>query len=51
LYCVDWFVVLSDWRAGRVALASTLRMRDAIFDGLQVYAPGDYVYQYDVSVR
>ncbi len=51
LSCADAFVLLSNWSSGSVNLESTLIFTDAIFDGLSVYAEGDYVYQYQVVIR
>ncbi len=51
LSCVDYYVVLSDWAAGTVSLTKTLTLKDATFDGTTIYAPGDYVYKYSVTVQ
>lgn len=51
LSCVDYFVVLSGWSPGQVALTRTLRLSNPVFDGSTVYAAGDYVDQYTVQVQ
>ncbi len=50
LSCVDYFVVLSDWQPGQVTLTKTMTLRSPVYDGMTVYAPGDYVYEYVVNV-
>jgi hypothetical protein len=51
LSCADYFVVLSDWAAGSVTLTKTMTLKNAVFDGITIYAPGDYVYQYNVQAQ
>jgi hypothetical protein len=51
LRCVDYSVLLSDWTAGQVTLTRTITMRNPVYDGFTIYAPGDYVYQYNVTVN
>jgi len=50
LSCVDYFVVLSNWQPGQVVLTKTMTLRAPTYDGMTVYAPGDYVYEYVVNV-
>jgi hypothetical protein len=51
LSCVDWFVVLSNWQPGQVNLTATLTLKAPVFDGNNIYAAGDYVYQYNVTAQ
>jgi hypothetical protein len=51
LSCVMWYLILSDWSAGNLTLTRTLSVRDPIFDGFSVYDAGDYVNEYNVTVR
>lgn len=52
LTCVDYVVLLSNWLSGQQGvLTATMTLRSAVFDGKSIYAPGDYVYQYNVRVQ
>ncbi len=51
LTCAIYFVLLSNWQPGQVNLSTTLRMQSPVFDGLKVYSPGDYVYNYTIDAR
>ena len=51
LAVVLYFVVLSDWSPGNASLTSKLTLRAPTFDGSQIYAPGDYVYQVNATIR
>ena len=51
LSCAEFFVILSDWTPGNVSLTATVTLRLPVFDGQTIYAPGDYVYQYNFQVR
>lgn len=51
LTCALSFVLLSGWQGSRITLQSTLRLNEAVFDGFSVYSAGDYIYNYDLSIR
>jgi hypothetical protein len=51
LSCANFFVVLSDWSSGNVKITATISLKDAVYDGMTIYAPGNYVYEYNVQVQ
>lgn len=51
LFCGHHMVVLSEWQGSSIFLSATLRFEEPIFDGMNVYSPGDYVYNYDLTIR
>jgi hypothetical protein len=51
LSCVDWLVTLSNFTANPLTLTKTMTLKKPVFDGNTVYAAGDYVYQYNVTVQ
>ncbi|MDZ4771240.1 MAG: matrixin family metalloprotease [Chloroflexota bacterium] len=51
LACADYAVLLSGWSGAGVRLTATMRLAGAVFDGISIYQPGDYVYEYAVRVE
>lgn len=51
LSCVAYLVTLSGWSGNTLTLSRTLTFTRNTFDGTLVYAAGDYVDQYNVTVR
>jgi hypothetical protein len=51
LFCGHHMVLLSDWQGSSIFLQATLTLNDNIFDGMNVYQRGDYVYTYDLEIR
>ncbi len=51
LSCADFFVLLSNWQPGQLSLTKTMTLKAPVFDGVSVYSPGDYVYQYTVNAQ
>jgi hypothetical protein len=50
LRCADFSVMLSDWTPGQMTLTRTITIRNPVYDGFTIYAQGDYVYRYNVTV-
>lgn len=51
LQCVDFGVLLSEWPNGTYTLKAVATFDEQINDGLADYAPGDYIFTYNVSVQ
>jgi hypothetical protein len=51
LYCGHHMVLLSDWEGSSIALSATMRLEEPTFDGMNIYGRGDYVYNYDLTIR
>ncbi|MBX3061502.1 MAG: matrixin family metalloprotease [Anaerolineae bacterium] len=51
LVCVNNFVLLSNWQPGTVKLTATMVLRQDLYDGIDIYSAGNYVYEYDVQVQ
>jgi len=49
--CATYFVVLSGWTPGNVSLTATLTFAEPVFDGQTIFAPGNYVYQYNITAQ
>jgi hypothetical protein len=48
--CQHYALLLSDWTGQRVALQATLSLSKPVFDGFMVRSPGEYIYNYDLTV-
>lgn len=51
LVCLDYGVLTSDWPEGRYTLKAVATFDEKINDGMADYEPGDYVFEYDVTVK
>ena len=47
--CLESGVLMSDWPAGEYHLKAVAVFDEKINDGISDYAPGDYIYEYDVK--
>jgi len=48
--CLEYGVLMSEWPAGQYHLKALAVFDQKINDGISDYDPGDYVYEYDVTV-
>jgi hypothetical protein len=51
LVCVDFAVLMSEWANGEYKLQAVVTFDDKINDGIADYPAGDYVFDYDVTVK
>lgn len=51
LFCATDFILVSGFEGNRIRLSVTMRLSAPAFDGLNVYAAGDYVYVYDLAIQ
>jgi len=49
--CAEFGVLMSEWPAGEYRLKAVATFDEKINDGFSDYDPGDYIYNYDVSVN
>ena len=50
-YCLDFGMLLTDWPAGKYQMKAAVKFDEAINDGFSDYQPGDYVYEYNITVE
>jgi hypothetical protein len=51
LSCLDYGVLMSDWPEGEYKLKAVATFDQKINDGMADYAPGDYIFEYNVTVK
>jgi hypothetical protein len=51
LVCVDFGVLMSEWTNGDYKLKAVATFDDKINDGMADYPAGDYVFEYNVTVK
>lgn len=51
LHCADFGVLITDWPNGEYTLKAVVTFNDKINDGMSDYAAGDYVFDYNVTVK
>ena len=51
LHCADFGVLMTDWPNGEYKLKAVATFKDKINDGMADYAAGDYVFDYNVTVK
>ena len=51
LSCLDYGVLMSDWPDGEYKLKAVATFDQKINDGMADYAPGDYIFEYNVTVK
>jgi len=51
LVCGDFGVLMTDWTNGTYKLKAVATFDDKINDGISDYAAGDYVFEYNVTVK
>jgi len=51
LVCIDFGVLLSEWPAGAYKLEAVATFNQKINDGLADYEAGDYIFEYNVTVK
>lgn len=49
--CLDFGVLLSEWPAGEYQMKAVVNFNEKINDGFSDYDPGDYVYEYKITVK
>ena len=49
--CLDFGVMMSDWVNGEYQLKSVVTFEEQINDGAADFEAGDYIYEYNVSVK
>jgi hypothetical protein len=49
--CLDYGVLMSDWPNGEYKLKAVATFDQKINDGISDYAPGDYIFEYNVTVN
>ena len=51
MYCLDFGVLFSEWPAGEYKLKAVATFDQKINDGIADYEAGDYIFDYDVTVK
>jgi hypothetical protein len=51
LHCLDYGVLMSDWPDGQYKLKAVATFSDKINDGMSDYPAGDYIFEYNVTVK
>jgi hypothetical protein len=51
LSCADFGVLTSEWTDGEYKLKAVATFEQKINDGISNYEPGDYIFEYDVTVK
>lgn len=51
MHCLDLGALLSEWPAGEYKLKAVATFDQKINDGLADYEAGDYIFEYDVTVK
>ena len=51
LACLDFGVLMSEWPDGTYTLKAVATFDEKLNDGLADYEPGDYVSEYNVTVK
>jgi len=51
LPCLDYGVLMSEWPDGEYKLKAVATFDEKINDGMGDYEPGDYVFEYNVTVK
>lgn len=51
LHCLDYGVLMSDWPDGQYKLKAVATFADKINDGMSDYPAGDYIFEYNVTVK
>jgi len=51
LVCLDYGVLMSEWPDGKYALRAVATFEEKLNDGMADYDPGDYVFEYNVTVK
>jgi len=49
--CLDYGVLMSEWPAGEYQMKAVVNFDQKINDGFSDYDPGDYVYEYKITVE
>jgi hypothetical protein len=49
--CFDTGALMSDWPDGEYKLKAVASFDQKINDGMADYAPGDYIFEYNVTVN
>ena len=50
-HCLDFGVLLSEWPAGEYGMRAAVNFDEKINDGAADFEAGDYVYEYNVTVK
>ncbi|MBK8026729.1 MAG: matrixin family metalloprotease [Chloroflexi bacterium] len=50
LFCAEYGLVLGEWSGGSVRLTTTMHLERPVFDGLNIYQPGDYVNEIVLAI-
>ena len=50
-HCLDFGVLLSEWPAGEYGMRAAVNFDEKINDGFADYDPGDYIYEYKITVE
>lgn len=51
MVCLNFVTVLTDWPAGEYQLAAVVTFQEKINDGIADFEAGDYIYEYNVTVK
>ena len=49
--CLDFGILLSEWPAGEYLMKAVVNFDEKINDGFSDYDPGDYIYEYKITVK
>jgi len=49
--CLDFGILLSEWPAGEYLMKAVVNFDEKINDGFSDYDPGDYIYEYTITVK
>jgi hypothetical protein len=49
-HCLDFGILLSEWPAGTYQIRAVVNFNEKINDGFSDFDPGDYVYEYKITV-
>jgi hypothetical protein len=49
--CLDFGILLSEWPAGEYLIKAVVNFDEKINDGFSDYDPGDYIYEYKITVK
>ena len=50
-HCLDFGILLSEWPAGEYDIRAAVNFDEKINDGFADYDPGDYIYEYKITVE